>query len=193
MSSKTPARNDGFLQGKFLIALPGMPDARFERTVILMCAHSDDGAMGIIINKAITGMPFGQLMDKLGIAVTAKRTDTPVLFGGPVETQQGLILHSSEYAAPNSTQVIADVSLTGTIDVLRAIAEGRGPQKAVFALGYAGWESGQIESELHGNGWVHCDADTAILFDMPLQARWSAALGKLGINISGLSAEAGRA
>jgi putative transcriptional regulator len=193
MGSKGPSPNDGFLLGKFLIALPGMPDPRFERSVILMCAHSDDGAMGLIVNKPVDGIKIEQLMEKLGIKVTANQIDTPVLFGGPVQTQQGLILHSSEFRGTQSTQIIPDVSLTGTMDVLEAIAAGRGPKKAAFALGYAGWGAGQIEDELRGNGWVHCDADIEILFETPSDSKWSAALGKLGINLSGLSSEAGRA
>jgi putative transcriptional regulator len=184
---------DGFLQGKLLIALPGMPDPRFERSVILMCAHTDDGAMGLIVNKPVEGVPFSQLMDKLGIKITANRIDTPVLFGGPVETERGLILHSSEFNAGGSTRVTEDVTLTGTLDVLHAIAAGRGPQKALFALGYAGWGEGQIEDEIRGNGWVHTDMDAGILFDLPPEVKWSAALKKLGINISGLTAHAGRA
>jgi len=193
MATGKSSRKDGFLQGKFLIALPGMPDPRFERSVILMCAHSDEGAMGLIVNKPIDGMPFSQLMDKLGIKVTANRIETPVLFGGPVETERGLILHSSEFAGAQSTPVTTDFSLTGTLDVLHAIAAGRGPKKAMFALGYAGWGAGQIEDEIRGNGWVHADSDAEITFDLPPEAKWAAALGKLGINISGLSAHAGRA
>jgi putative transcriptional regulator len=193
MASKEPAPNDGFLRGKFLIALPGMPDPRFERSVILMCAHSDDGAMGLIVNKPLENVPIDQLLAKLNIPITANRVDTPVLFGGPVQTQQGLVLHSSEFTAAQSTPVTDEVSLTGTMDVLHAIAAGRGPRKAAFALGYAGWDAGQIEDELHGNGWVHCDASSEILFAVPPEAKWSAALATLGIDISGLSAEAGRA
>jgi putative transcriptional regulator len=186
-------QRDGFLQGKLLIALPGMPDPRFERSVILMCAHTDDGAMGLIVNKPVEGVPIRQLLDKLSIPVTANRLDTPVLYGGPVETERGLILHSNEFSTGQSTRVTDDVSLTGTLDVLHAIAAGRGPQKAMFALGYAGWSEGQIEDEIRGNGWVHTDMDTGILFDLPPEAKWSAALKKLGINISGLTAHAGRA
>jgi putative transcriptional regulator len=193
MASKGTAQADGFLQGKFLIALPGMPDPRFERTVILMCAHTGEGAMGLIVNKPVEGIPIGQLMDKLNIKVTANRLDTPVLFGGPVETEQGLILHSSEFAGSNSMPVTSGVSLTGTADVLHAIAAGRGPRKALFALGHSGWGAGQIENELRGNGWIYCDYDPAILFDMPEDAKWAAALATLGINISGLSAHTGNA
>jgi putative transcriptional regulator len=184
---------DSFLQGKFLIALPGMPDPRFERSVILMCAHTDEGAMGLIVNKPVDGVPIGQLMDKLGIKVTANALDTPVLFGGPVETERGLILHSSEFEGAQSTPVTKEVSLTGTVDILHAIAAGRGPHKAAFALGHSGWGPGQIEDEIRGNGWVHCDFDSEILFDLKQDEKWAAALAKLGINMSGLSAHTGRA
>jgi putative transcriptional regulator len=193
MGSKDPTRKEGFLEGKFLIALPGMPDPRFERSVILMCAHSSEGAMGLIVNKPVDGMPLSHLLGKLGIKVTANRVDTPVLFGGPVETERGLILHSSEYGGTQSTRVTQEVSLTGTIDVLHAIAQGRGPHQAMFALGYAGWGPGQIEEEIRHNSWVHCDFDNAILFDLESDAKWAAALRKLGIDLSGLSSQAGRA
>jgi putative transcriptional regulator len=193
MGSKDPTRKEGFLEGKFLIALPGMPDPRFERSVILMCAHSSQGAMGLIVNKPVEGVAFGYLMEKLGIKITANRIETPVLFGGPMETERGLILHSSEYQSGNSTAITSEISVTGTVDVLNAIAQGRGPQQAAFALGHAGWGPGQIEQEIRGNSWVHCDSDKAILFDLGQDAKWAAALRKLGIDLSGLSAEAGRA
>jgi putative transcriptional regulator len=193
MGSKDPTREEGFLEGKFLVALPGMPDPRFERSVILMCAHSSKGAMGLIVNKPVEGMAFGFLMEKLGIKVTADTLHTPVLFGGPVETERGLIVHSSEFATGSSTRITSEISVTGTIDVLTAIAQGHGPERAVFALGHAGWGPGQIENELRSNSWVHCDCDKDILFAAEPDAKWSAALRTLGIDLSGLSAEAGRA
>ncbi|HEX2592285.1 MAG TPA: YqgE/AlgH family protein [Rhizomicrobium sp.] len=194
MAIRGPSKTSGFLQGKFLIALPGMPDPRFERTVVMMCAHSDaEGAMGLIINKPLENMSMTGLLSKLGIPVSANRIETPVLFGGPVETQQGLILHSSEFSGSQSSFVTSEISLTGTMDVLHAIAGGRGPHKAAFALGYAGWEAGQLENELRGNGWIYCDSDAAILFDLAPEAKWAAALAKLGISPSNLSSQAGRA
>ncbi|HEY2067950.1 MAG TPA: YqgE/AlgH family protein [Rhizomicrobium sp.] len=183
-----------FLEGKLLIALPGMSDPRFERTVIFMCAHSTDGAMGLIINKPVRDLGFQGLMSKLGVRVTANTPDFPVLYGGPVETGRGFVLHSGDYESADSTLPVSeDVSLTGTLDILRAMAEGRGPQKAIFALGYAGWGAGQIENEIRLNGWVHCDADNAILFDASVDAKWASALRKLGIDMSGLTVHAGRA
>lgn len=186
--------NDGFLLGKLLVALPGMPDPRFEKSVILMCAHSDQGAMGIIVNKPFEGLSFRDLVERLDVKVTADTPDPPILFGGPVGTGQGFVLHSSEFGNGEATMpVTSEISLTATIEILRAIAEGRGPQKSLFALGYAGWGPGQIENELMSNGWIPCDVQKDILFDLDCALKWQAALGSIGADISGLSAEAGRA
>ena len=185
---------NGFLLGKLLIALPGMPDKRFEKTVIFMCAHSDEGAMGLIVNKPFEGISFRELVERLDVRVTANTPEPPIMFGGPVGAGQGFVLHTSEFGNGEATMpVTSEISLTATIDILRAIAEGRGPEKALFALGYAGWGPGQIESELSSNGWIHCDTRKAILFDLDCDDKWRAALATLGADISGLSAEAGRA
>lgn len=183
-----------FLEGKLLIALPGMSDPRFEKSVIFMCAHSADGAMGLIVNKPIEGLAFHDLVKNLDIGVVTLADDKPVLFGGPVETGRGFVLHSSEYKSNDGTlPVTSEISLTATLDILRAIAEGRGPEKAAFTLGYAGWGPGQIENEIRLNGWVHCDADSKIIFETDMDGKWSAALRKLGIDLSLLSTNAGRA
>lgn len=197
MGSKDRPRTiegESFLEGKLLIALPGMPDPRFEKSVIFVCAHSlQTGAMGLIINKQIEGLNFRELIQKLEIRST-HAPDFPVLYGGPVETGRGFVLHSGEYESAESTlPVTEDISLTATLDILRAIAEGRGPHKSIFTLGYAGWGAGQIEDEIRSNGWVHCEADPKLLFDTELESKWATALSKLGIDISGLSANAGRA
>ncbi len=197
MGTQVPHREDGgesFLEGKLLIALPGMPDPRFERSVIFICTHSEEGAMGLIINKAVEGLSFREMMGRLKINVTESTPDTPILFGGPVQTGRGFVLHSGEFESKDSTMpVTEDISLTATLDILRAIADGKGPEKSLFALGYAGWDGGQIEDEIRANGWVHCEADNAIIFDESLDDKWSRALKKLGIDMSGLSAHAGRA
>lgn len=183
-----------FLEGKLLIALPGMSDPRFEKAVIFMCAHSAEGAMGLIINKPIEGLGFHDLVQNLDIRVTNNVPDSPVLFGGPVDTGRGFVLHSGEYAAPNATMpVTKEISLTATLDILKAMAEGQGPEQSVFALGYAGWGPGQIENEIRLNGWLHCDADSGIVFEMDMASKWSAALRKLGIDLSLLSTNTGRA
>lgn len=195
VSKEHKAEGESFLEGKLLIALPGMPDPRFERSVIFVCAHSlETGAMGLIINKQIEGLNFRDLVQKLEIRGAAGAPDFPVLYGGPVETERGFVLHSGDYESTESTlPVTEDVSLTATLDILRAIAEGRGPAKSIFALGYAGWGAGQIEDEIRANGWIHCEADSDLLFDVELDTKWASALGKLGIDVSSLSAHAGRA
>jgi putative transcriptional regulator len=183
-----------FLEGKLLIALPGMSDPRFEKSVIFMCAHSEEGAMGLIVNKPIDGLGFHELVRNLDIPVNGNAPDSPVLFGGPVETERGFVLHSGEYASTNATMpVTSEISLTATLDILKAIAEGHGPQRSIFTLGYAGWGPGQIEDEIRMNGWIHCDADSHIVFETDIDARWSSALRKLGIDLSLLSANSGRA
>jgi putative transcriptional regulator len=185
---------DNFLEGKILIALPGMPDPRFEKTLIYMCAHSGEGAMGIIINKPVEGLTFPDLMKKLEVEVTGNTPRMPVLYGGPMDTGRGFVLHSGDYESQDATLPVAeDVSLTTTVEILRAMSEGRGPRNAIFALGYAGWSPGQIENELRGNGWIHCDADAGLLFGPECDSKWATALRKLGIDVSSLSAHAGHA
>ncbi|MGH6876304.1 MAG: YqgE/AlgH family protein [Rhizomicrobium sp.] len=190
---RAPA-GDNFLEGKLLIAMPGMTDPHFEKSVIYMCAHSADGAMGIMINKPVAGLSFHDLMEKLELKITPKTPNFPILYGGPIETGRGFVLHSGDYESSEATLPVSeDVSLTATLDILRAMADGRGPEHAIFALGYAGWTEGQIEDEIRRNGWIHCDSDPELLFDGEPDAKWATALRKLGIDVSGLSAHAGHA
>jgi putative transcriptional regulator len=192
--SLDPEPRDNFLEGKLLIAMPGMPDPRFEKSVIFMCAHSASGAMGLIINKPIEGLSFNDLMGKFNIEVTSLVPEPPILFGGPVNMGRGFVLHSSDYGTPDATLTItSEISLTATTDILEAISKGRGPAKSILALGYAGWGDGQIESEILANGWIHCDPDPKLIFDTDYDAKWETAIGKLGAQIAGLSADAGRA
>jgi putative transcriptional regulator len=185
---------ENFLEGKLLIAMPGMTDPHFEKSVIFMCAHSAEGAMGIMINKPVTGLSFHDLMEKLELKVTPGTRNFPILYGGPVESGRGFVLHSGDYESSEATLPVSeDISLTATLDILRAMADGRGPQHAIFALGYAGWNAGQIEDEIRRNGWIHCDCDSELLFKSGLDSKWSTALKKLGIDASGLSAHAGHA
>jgi len=185
---------ESFLEGKLLIALPGMTDKRFAQTVIFMCGHSATGAMGIVINKPIPDLSFGELMEQLEIPTDTEITpDYPILYGGPVESGRGFVLHSADYGASDSLPVSDDISLTATIDVLRDMAAGKGPKKVLFALGYAGWAPGQIENEFHENGWLHCDADPALVFGTQPDALWRTALARLGVEPSGLVADMGRA
>ena len=189
------------LEGQMLIAMPGIGDPRFERTVIFMCAHSDDGAMGLVINKPAEDLTFVDLLDRLNIVpeedqirIPEKVAQMNVQFGGPVETGRGFVLHTTDYFIADSTLPIDDrIGLTATLDILRAIAEGEGPRRALLALGYAGWGPGQLEDELLQNGWLHCEADETLLFGAELESRYETALRKIGIDISMLSAESGRA
>jgi putative transcriptional regulator len=192
--SRKSESGESFLEGKLLIAMPGMPDPRFEKSVIFMCAHSAKGAMGIIVNKPIDGLSFRELMSKFKIDVTADKPDTPILFGGPVNMGRGFVLHTADYGSNEATlPVTGEISLTATTDILEAISQGRGPSRSILALGYAGWGTGQIENEILSNGWIHCDADLRLVFDTNHDSKWQKAIGMLGVDISGLSADAGRA
>ncbi|MCY4230771.1 MAG: YqgE/AlgH family protein [Alphaproteobacteria bacterium] len=182
---------NGWLTGQLLIAMPSMGDPRFERTVIYMCAHGDEGAMGLVINKSLESLSFTDLMEQLG--VENNETEMSILSGGPVETGRGFVLHSADYDREGSLAVSDNIRLTATIDVLKAIAVGHGPQKCLLALGYAGWAPGQIEGEIQRNDWLTAPADDAILFDNALESKWGRAIGKLGVDASMLSSFAGRA
>ena len=195
-SSRDPKIDQGesFLEGMLLIALPGMTDERFAQTVIYMCAHSAKGAMGIVINKPIPGLSFAEVLKQLQIDTKPLIGEFPILYGGPVETGRGFVLHSGDYEGSDSTLPVSeDISLTATLDILRALAEGRGPKQALFALGYAGWAPGQVETEFQRNGWLHCKADPTLVFGVDPDAKWRTALQRLGIGPSGLVADAGRA
>ena len=190
-----------FLNGKILIAMPTMDDQRFAKSIIYMCAHSDDGAMGIIINKPAPNMEFSELMSRLNIVDDENSIDIDyshpsykVHFGGPVEPARGFVLHSGEYNNSGNTLAISDdVGLTATLDVLQEIAKGKGPRQSLLALGYAGWSPGQLEAELMANGWLHCNADDKLLFGTDLEFKYDAALEKIGVNAAMLSSQAGHA
>lgn len=184
-------QGESFLEGKLLIAMPGMSDERFEQTVIFVCAHSAEGAMGVVINKPIIGLSFNDMMTQLKIPIGA--SDHPILYGGPVEPGRGFVLHSDDYDGSDSLPVSESISLTATLDILRAMGEGHGPKNAIFALGYAGWAPGQIEEEFQNNGWLHCSADASLVFDTEANAKWRTALSRLGVGPSGLVADTGRA
>ncbi len=189
------------LEGQFLIAMPSLREEPFARSVVYVCAHRDDGAMGLIINQRASEIDFAQLLTQLGIVPAEPAIRLPrqaetvrVVRGGPVETGRGFVLHSADYGATDSTVKIADdVCLTATIDILRAIANGAGPARAVLALGYAGWSSGQLESEILANGWLTCPADPALIFDADDGSKYDRALAKLGVHVGMLSSDAGHA
>jgi len=200
-STPSDTGEDGYLDGQLLIAMPVMSDPRFARSVIYVCAHSEDGAMGLVINQRAAHISFPDLLERLGIVPTGPDEDLSdnvrsmsIHVGGPVETGRGFVLHSSDYFANDSTLPIEDgVCLTATIDILKAIASGTGPHQAILALGYAGWSPGQLESEIQANGWLNCPADPDLIFDPDLDTKYMRALAKIGIDPSHLVNDAGHA
>lgn len=182
------------LNGKLLIAMPDMGDPRFGHSVIFLCAYSDEGAMGLVINKPTDDLCLADLLEQLEIPQGADARNLPVHFGGPVEHGRGFVLHDYGYHSSISTlDVTRDFAMTATLDILEDLAEGRGPGQALIALGYAGWGPGQLESEIAQNAWLTCDADPELVFATPDALKWEAALKKLGISALTLSADAGRA
>lgn len=182
------------LTGTLLIAMPGMEDPRFDASVILICAHSPNGAMGLIINKPVTDLNFKTLLEQLGIPHLPEGRGISVHFGGPVERGRGFVLHSRDYRAKDGTMDIAgQYGMTATQDILRALGRGEGPKAALLALGYAGWGPGQLEAEILRNDWLTSDAPDALVFGGDALAKWGAALRHLGVEPMALSATAGRA
>lgn len=193
------AKGRGFLNDQFLIAMPGMRDERFSRAVIYVCAHSEEGAMGIIINQP-QQMRFPDLLVQLGIVdetsairLPPQTRDFMVRNGGPVDRSRGFVLHSDDYRVDSSLPVAEDICLTATVDILRAISKGRGPRQALMALGYSGWGAGQLEREIIDNGWLTCPADPDLLFDSDMDRKYDRVLASIGIDESRLSHFSGHA
>jgi len=195
------ASSHGYLDGQLLVAMPVMGDPRFERSVIYLCAHSADGAMGIMVNRPAGSIDFPELLVQLNIIKKADQIKLPenvetlkVLRGGPVDTGRGFVLHSSDFFIENATlKIDGGICLTATIDILKAIAKGTGPKHAILALGYAGWRAGQLEAEIQDNGWLHCDADPDLVFGDDVDEKYMRALRKIGIDPGMLSNAAGHA
>lgn len=184
---------DSYLVGQLLVAMPGMRDPRFAKSVVYMCAHSADGAMGLVINRVLDALTFGDLLEQLGIASPTTERAISVHFGGPVETRRGFVLHTPDYKQDGTLHVADDIALTATVDILRAIAVGKGPRQHLLALGYAGWGPGQLDGEIRANGWLHVAADEALIFDRNLDSKWARAMAKIGIDPRMLSDAAGHA
>lgn len=195
------ADRSGYLDGQVLIAMPTMSDDRFSRTVIYVCAHSSEGAMGIVVNKPAPHISFPDLLVQLDVITAGdeirlpdRAGAIPILRGGPVEAGRGFVLHSADFMIEDSTLSIDDgICLTATLDILKAIARGDGPERALLALGYAGWAPGQLETEIQANGWLNCPADRSLVFGDDVEAKYERALAKIGIDLAKLSGEAGHA
>lgn len=185
--------SENYLAGQLLVAMPGMRDPRFAKSVIYLCAHSADGAMGLVINRILEQITFTDLLQQLGIDSTGVGDFIHVHFGGPVETARGFVLHSADYHHDGTLVVTPTVALTATIDILKAIASGAGPRHHLLALGYAGWGPGQLDSEIRANGWLCAPPDEALVFDDDLESKWNRAMSKLGIDPRMLSDAAGHA
>ena len=183
----------GYLTGQLLIAMPQMQDTRFERSVIYLCVHNAEGAMGLVINQLSDDMSFPDLLEQLGIDSKCENAGLPIHAGGPVESGRGFVLHTNDYNRGSTIKVNDSVSLTATVDILRDIAEGHGPRQALLALGYAGWGAGQLDGEFQQNSWLNVNADESLLFGDRPNTKWEMSLAKLGIDLSLLSGEAGHA
>jgi putative transcriptional regulator len=184
---------DGYLTGKCLVAMPGMSDPRFVRAVIYICAHTEEGAMGLVVNRAIPDFSFSDLLEQLNIPATPRCQQIQVQFGGPVESQRGFVLHSADYIHEGTLVVDETVALTATLEVLRDIAVGTGPSRTLMALGYAGWSAGQLDDELRRNVWLTVDADPELVFTPDLDAKYNLAMARIGIDPALLSSEGGHA
>ncbi len=195
--SKTSATSanssENSLAGHLLVAMPNMSDPRFERAVIYVCAHGEDGAMGLMINKLVDQITFPEMLEQLGIDNSDVSDQIRVHFGGPVETGRGFVLHSTDYRQDSSMEVDSTVALTATVDILRDIAGGQGPRRSLLALGYAGWGPGQLDQEIQANAWLHVHPDEQLVFDTDLDDKWQRAIGKLGFDPFSLTGHFGHA
>lgn len=173
--------------------MPAMPDPRFDRAVVYVCAHSPEGAMGLVVNRLFEPLSFRDLLKQLQIPAGSATRPVKVHFGGPVESGRGFVLHSADYSGEGTMPVDGKISLTATVDILKALAEGKGPRQSLLALGYAGWGAGQLDAELQANGWLHAPGDPDLLFDPALSDKWERVLIHLGVPPGQLSTESGHA
>ena len=197
---KSRKREPGYLEGQLLVAMPLMTDKRFSRSVIYLCAHSEEGAMGLIVNQRSPHISFTDLLHKLNILpggeeeISNDILGMSVHLGGPVDTGRGFVLHSGDYFADDSTVSIGDgICLTATVDILKSIAAGDGPDRSILALGYAGWSPGQLESEIQANGWLNCPADPDLVFETEIDEKYDSALSRIGVTMAHLVNDAGHA
>lgn len=184
---------EGIYRNQLLIAMPSLQDGYFSRSVVYVCAHGPAGAMGIVINQRLPDIEFKDLLSQLSLPRSELVVEPVVHFGGPVETGRGFVLHSTDFLRDDTVRITDDLCITGTVDILKALAEGRGPNRSIFALGYAGWGPGQLEAEMRENSWLTAPADEEILFKTGLADKWTKALSRLGITPESLSSEAGHA
>ena len=184
---------EGYLVGQLLIAMPMMEDPRFARSVIYVCAHNADGAMGLVVNKELESLSFSELLEQVGVDLPPPDKQIRVHFGGPVESGRGFVLHTAEYDQGGTLTVDDAFAITVSIDILRDIVSGTGPDRSLLALGYAGWGPGQLDAEIQANGWLHAPADPSLVFDADIDAKWQSAIAALGIDVTMLAGQSGHA
>ena len=192
MGRSSIASTEGTLTGQLLGAMPHMADPRFARSVVYLCAHSGEGAMGLVVNRLIDSLTFESLLEQLGVEARVA-ADMPVHFGGPVESSRGFVLHTTDYVQDSTLLIDDEIALTATVDVLKAIAAGEGPKRRVLALGYAGWAEGQLDAEIQANGWLLVPADLDLVFGNDNGTKWARSIAKIGVDLTLLSSEAGHA
>lgn len=192
MSDATQSHS-GYLTGQFLIAMPAMSDPRFQRTVIYVCVHNAEGAMGLVVNRLVESLTFDELLEQLDIPSPRAEDAIRVHFGGPVESGRGFVLHSTEYHNDGTVVMDNGIGLTATVDILRDIADGEGPRDTLLALGYAGWGPGQLDAEIQENAWLTVPAEADLLFNAALDQKWDRAVSMLGFDPNLLSSVSGRA
>ncbi|MDF2764221.1 MAG: hypothetical protein K0S81_1215 [Rhodospirillales bacterium] len=186
------SESDGFA-GQLLVAMPQMQDPRFAKSVIYLCAHTPEGAMGLVLNKLVDSITFPDLLEQLSIEPAISGDEIRVHFGGPVESGRGFVLHTADYQREGTLPINSGIALTATVDILRDMARGSGPRQTLLALGYAGWGPGQLDAEIQANGWLQVPADEQLVFGQDLETKWELALAKLGVDFGRLSGEAGHA
>ena len=190
-----PSAPDAFLTGQLLIAMPGIGDPRFERALVLLCAHDEEHAMGLAVNRPVDGLTLPDLLQRLGVEASIEVPADLVLMGGPVQRERGFVLHTGDFRSLDSTLPVAeDLAMTATRDALDALAgQRRRPRRAALCLGYAGWDGGQLEREIRDNVWLTCPADETLVFGEDHEDKWGRALAKIGVDPQFLSTAAGRA
>jgi len=192
-SKAATGTHPSYLTGQFLIAMPAMTDPRFTKSVIYICVHNEEGAMGLVVNKTIESLAFSELLKQLDIGNNGIIDDRPIYHGGPLDTGRGFILHSLDYQQSSTISITEGLGLTSTIDVLSDIAEDRGPAQSLLALGYAGWGPNQLDDEIQQNAWLQSSADRELIFNLQDDKKWECAISSIGIDLSLLSGETGHA
>lgn len=182
----TTLSTSGYLVGKCLVAMPALEDSNFHRTVVYVCAHTAEGAMGLVVNRTIEQLSFDDILEQMGITPSIATDQIRVHFGGPVEAARGFVLHTADYSDEGTLPVDSNISLTATAEVLKDIASGQGPRQSLMVLGYAGWGSGQLDTELKENAWLICQPDEDILFGRDVEQKWTLAMARMGIDMSRL-------